>query len=805
MRFRHAAQSSFVLARRVGALLLLAGSALAATEAKGRVIVLGFDGADAATAERLMNAGELPHLAELRRQGTFAPLMSTMPAESPVSWASLNSGQNPGKTGIPGFIKRSLASGGRPEPDLGHATHTARKLADLPLTGVKRILAGRSAASNAVIGGVVTAALFFALLGLLLSMRRKVALALSLLLGCVGALGAWYARNYLPREISDVVGNPTQTQGFFEIAAAAGVPTVAIDAAMEWDRPDVPNLKLLAGLGVPDVRANNGDWFVYTSRDDEFHRAPEGRGTSTGGRIFRVDIAQDRISSAVFGPRDFYSIDRAEAEVEAIDEQLSNPALPDTKADRLTARRRVLLEEILPRLQGTGAFSGSEAGRIALPLAVELQNGEALVTIGAQSHTVKEGAWSDWYHLTFAMNPLMKAKAITRCKLVKLRDPFELYVDFLQIDPADPMFWQPISRPASFARDLARDVGLPYETVGWACVTMPFKDREIDPIAFMQDIEFTHLTRVKMLEAGLARGDWRLFVDIESTPDRVQHMMYQYADATHPGYVAEDAERTVHYFGREVALRDAIDETYRAMDRLVGDVVKRHLKPGDTLILCSDHGFQSFKRQVHINNWLAREGYLAVSPGTTRADGGYLDFVDWSRTRAYSLGLGGIYVNLRGRERDGIVAPAEVPALLAELTTRLKQLRDEELDRPAVRAVYETAQIHSGDFVGAEADLMIGFEAGYRVSWGTSTGGIALSGEGAAIALGPVFEDNLSTWSGDHVSVAADLVQGVFFSNRKFVLPPEGVNLLHIAPTVLHTLGVPIPAECDKPALEFAP
>ncbi len=788
--------------RSVAAIALLACAAEAGpADAQGRVIVLGFDGADATTIERMMDSGEMPNCSELRAEGSFARLMSTMPAESPVSWASLNSGQNPGKTGIPGFIKRSFGKSGLPEPDLGHVTHDNRKLEDLPRSGVAGFLAARSGAANAAIGGLTAFVLFFLLLGVILRIRRRVALLLALVLGAVGAWGAWHARGYLPSEIGDVVGNPTRTDGFFAVAARAGVPTIVVDAAMEWDRPDEPNLRLLAGLGVPDVRSNNGDWFVYTSRSDEFHRAPEGRPTSTGGRVFHVDVRDDRVESFVYGPKDFYRIDRAKREIAAIDSKLAQPGVTDTKFDALKARRAEIVDVELARLECSDDFAGSEAGRASVPLAVELRQAKALVTIGGQSQEIAEGAWSDWYHLTFPLNPLVKVKAITRCKLVKLADPFELYVDFLQIDPADPVFWQPISRPNSFAKDLVRWTGLPYETVGWACITMPFKDREIDPIAFMQDIEFTHETRVKLLEAGLARDDWRLFVDVESTPDRVQHMMYQYADEGHPGHDAAEAAQTVHIFGHDVALKDAISESYRAMDRLVGKVMREHVRAGDTLIVCADHGFQSFRRQVHLNNWLQREGYLVLKPGVQRDDAGYLEFVDWSKTRAYALGLGGIYLNLRDRERDGIVSPAEAPALLGDITSRLKLLRDEALDRPAVRAVYDVARIHSGDHVGAEADLIVGFEAGYRVSWGTSTGNIALVDRDGALAVGDVCEDNLSSWSGDHVSVAADLVQGAFFCNRKVEIPEGGLDLLHIAPTVLAALGVAVPPECDKPPL----
>ena len=87
----------------------------------GRVIVLGFDGADARTVDALMQKGELPNLAKLAAQGTFAPLGTTNPAESPVAWAALNAGQNPAKTGIPGFVMREFLSDGVPMPTKGFA------------------------------------------------------------------------------------------------------------------------------------------------------------------------------------------------------------------------------------------------------------------------------------------------------------------------------------------------------------------------------------------------------------------------------------------------------------------------------------------------------------------------------------------------------------------------------------------------------------------------------------------------------------------------------------------------------------
>ncbi len=790
------------------AFLLLAGLSLpaaarapgsAATSDQGRLIVLGFDGADWSTVLQMMDKGEMQNCARLRAQGTAAPLGTTMPAESPVSWASLNSGQNPGKTGVPGFIKRDFNPHGTPIPALGHVTHDARATSTFHVHGLAGILAKHSAPTNATIAGGIALAGFLVVFALLLRIRRWIALVLAALLGAMGAVGAWVATGYVPREIADVVGNPTKTDGFWEVAAKAGVPCVVLDAAMEWDKPDVQNLKLLAGLGVPDVRANNGDWFRYTTSDAEFARVPDGRGTPTGGRVFRVDERDGRIQSFVYGPRNFWLMDRARAELASLRKEIDQPGTSDAKVDKLRARMDVLEKEVLPHLD-------SEGGRCNLPLEVDSKDGRTSVSIGGQAQEIKEGGWSSWYHLTFELNPLVKVKAITRCKLVKQHDPFELYVDFLQIDPADPMYWQPVARPSSFGAELGKSILSPYETVGWACMTMPFKDREIDPKTFLEDIETTHALREKLLFAALERDDWRVLVDVESTPDRVQHMMYQFYDTGHPAYDAQVAAQTTTYFGKTITLSDAIPATYREMDRVVGKVMDEYVKPGDTLMVCADHGFQSFRRQVHLNNWLAQEGFLTLRPGAKADDDQFMRFIDWPHTRAYALGLGMIFVNLQGRERGGTVKPDEVPALLTELREKLMAMQDPVLHQGAMHAVYETSRIHSGAYLSNESDLMVGFAAGWRVSWATSLGGLGVTGgDSQTLTPAPVFEDNLQNWSGDHVSVAADLVPGVFLCNRKVEIPKDGLNLLHIAPTALSVVGVKVPPQYDLPALHFLP
>ncbi len=774
----------------------------------GRLIVLGFDGADARTTAELMDAGLLPNLAKLRDTGTFAPLGTTTPAESPVSWAALNSGRNPAKTGIPGFVKRDLVDGGIPVPALGHVTHEERASTSFALPFLERTLISQNTWVLAGVVGVGATLLFLLVFAGLLKIRARIALPMALVLGLVGGAGAHIASSYVPHSISDVVGNPTKTEPFWETAAKAGKRCVVIDSAMSWDRAEVPGARVLSGLGVPDVRSNNGDWFIYTTDPKVLERAPIGQSTSTAGRIFRVDQRDDVIESWVYGPFDFVAIDAAKRELAGIDERMRMSGQSSADVEALRKRKRELQTEVLPRLQLTRPFHRSEEGRVSLPLKVTLEsNGDTRVAIGPQEQTLREGDWSQWYHLTFELSPLVKVRAITRVKLVKRAEPFELFVDFLQFDPAHPTWWQPVSQPPGFAADLARSAGAPYETVGWACLTMPFKDREIDPVTFLEDMEATQRSREVLLRAALAQSDWDALMFVESTPDRVQHMMYQFADPTHPAYDAAKAAQRMTFFGEDIALSDAIRASYQSMDRIVGEVVNDHLKPGDTLIVCADHGFQSFKRQVHLNNWLAKEGYLALLPDVTKADSRALGFVDWTRTRAYALGLGGIYLNLAGRERDGTVAAADAPALIQEIRQKLLAMEDSAGGK-AMHSVLVTSEVHSGPYLGEEADLMVGFSAGWRVSWATTLGDIQLAEGPAAgtFVAGEVFEDNRLNWSGDHVSVAGDLVQGIFFSNHKVEIPAGGVDLLHIAPTALGALGLGLGADAtdfDRPALVF--
>jgi predicted AlkP superfamily phosphohydrolase/phosphomutase len=249
------------------------------------------------------------------------------------------------------------------------------------------------------------------------------------------------------------------------------------------------------------------------------------------------------------------------------------------------------------------------------------------------------------------------------------------------------------------------------------------------------------------------------------TTDRVQHMFYRYIDPARP-----EARS-----GRHARV---IEDLYRDMDRVVGQTL-RYVDKDTALFVLSDHGFCSFRRGINLNAWLQRNGYLALAANLTES-GDYFEGIDWARTRAYTFGLSGVYLNLRGRERQGIVNADEAASLRAELVTKLSGLRDEETGEVAIRMTYEAAAIYRGPYLDAAPDLIVGYAPGYRASWSAAVGKVTAA----------VFEDNVKHWSGDHC-VDPSVVPGVLFANRK--MNAENAGIEDMAPTALQLFGIEIP------------
>jgi predicted AlkP superfamily phosphohydrolase/phosphomutase len=381
---------------------------------------------------------------------------------------------------------------------------------------------------------------------------------------------------------------------------------------------------------------------------------------------------------------------------------------------------------------------------------------------------VRQGQWSDWLRVKFKTGPLQSAHGILRFHLVRIEPALELYASPINFDPYEPPF--PISSPSDYAGQLAEHVGL-YHTAGLVEDHIGLGNDRFGEEAFLAQCEDAWRERAAMMVHELERFDGGLFYCLFDTPDRVQHMMWRFREPDHP---ANRGQPLVSGMAR------AIEETYRRGDSVVGQALE--FADDETLVIVlSDHGFSSFQRGFNLNKWLFDQGLLAVREGLEPgpAAGDLLRGVDWERTRAYGVGLCGVYLNLQGREERGTVSADEAEGLKATIARELCGLHDTERGVVGVRSVKCREELYHGPFVHEAPDLIVNCAPGYRISWGSSLGGVPAGGN---------FEDNTRKWAGDHI-IDPPLVPGVLLMNRPF----RGANarLVDLAPTMLAALGLP--------------
>jgi predicted AlkP superfamily phosphohydrolase/phosphomutase len=217
------------------------------------------------------------------------------------------------------------------------------------------------------------------------------------------------------------------------------------------------------------------------------------------------------------------------------------------------------------------------------------------------------------------------------------------------------------------------------------------------------------------------------------------------------------------------------------VDGLLGKIAPLQDDPDTVLMVISDHGFTNFRRCVNVNSWLRDNGYLYLKDENARTSGDFFDGIDWSRTRAFALGLTGVFINRKGREKSGIVEEGrEYRALVQELAEKLGQLVDPDTGEGCVRRVAVSQQFFRGPYRFDAPDLLVGWEGGYRFSWECATGQVTEE----------VFSDNTRSWSGDHC-VDPSIVPGVLFCNRG--LTCENPRLIDIPATILRLFGQAIP------------
>ncbi len=632
-----------------------------------QVVVLGFDGADPNLLSKWMAEGKLPNLARLAQTGTFRPLRTTNPPESPVAWASFATGLNPGGTGIFDFLTRD------PQTYLPELALVSRE-------------------------------------------KPK------FLFGLVPVKP--------PKVTNERSGVP-----FYKAAADAGYKTTVIRMPLEFPPTALPGGKLWAGLGVPDVRGTWGTFFYFGSDLTPWDVGD----TEFGGKLVRLELNGNQASSSIEGPVD-----------------------PTAKSFQ----------------------------RISIPVQFTISPESNAVTIrlADRSETIGEKQWSGWFLVKFHITPLLSVRATCRFYSLQVSPDLRLYMSPLNLDPETPPL--PVSAPESYLAELVKRHG-EVKTLGWWHDTWALNEEKIDEGVFLEDLLRTDRQQADITLDELKSDPPSLLVSVFTGTDSVSHMFFRLLDPQHPRYDAELARK----YG------DGILRVYQAMDQTVGEI-ERAMKPGATLLIVSDHGFHTWRKGFNTNTWLVENGYMALkNPGAQEktynldqlfGQGSFFPNVDWSRTRAYALGLGQIYLNLIGREKFGILERSrETDRLLQEIRQKLMQFRDPDTGGPVVQNVYLGSEIFHGARMSRAPDLQIDFRDGYRTSWQTSLGAIPA---GIVVA-------NMKKWSGDHCASDPSDTSGIFLSNRQ-VIGAEP-SIMDIAPTVLGILSIRGPTPVDGAMLHL--
>lgn len=508
-----------------------------------------------------------------------------------------------------------------------------------------------------------------------------------------------------PQVVNQRKGTP-----FWQTLSQAGVPSIVLRCPCTFP-PDEFNGRMLAGVGVPDLRGSQNKGTFYTQ--DKNAQPCESE------QLVVLESGND-LKTNVIGPRNT---------------RLSPPA--DSHCEirvQVKAGSRSLMIE-----------TGGTPGRIE----------------------VSEKSWSEWIRFKFKFSVLQSVTGIARFFVRQVQPQMEFYVSAVNFDPAAPMF--PVSSPANYAKDLAGQIGL-FSTLGMAEDHNGLNNGRLDEKAYLAQCELVLEERERLMRFELDHFAEGFFFLLYDTPDRVQHMLWRFRDPGHPGYEPDLARD----------FSTLIEEHYARCDRLLAPVLDK-VDEQTLLLVLSDHGFNTFRRSFDTNTWLWQNRLLALKDGIKPSEdlGEGFSAVDWSRTYAYAVGLGGIYLNFKGREREGILQEgAEAEQVRNAVQTGLPQASDAAANCLAIRSVRRKEELYSGPYAANAPDLLVNFIPGYRVSWQSAVGGFSNS----------LIENNTRRWSGDHI-VDPDAVPGILFANRG--LESDNASIVDLAPTILNYLGVP--------------
>jgi len=477
--------------------------------------------------------------------------------------------------------------------------------------------------------------------------------------------------------------------------------------------------KAIAGMGTPDLVDSYGVFTYYTS--DPFEDYPN----LEGGEVLSVDVNSNVVRSNLLGP-----------------------------------------VNTLKTAKDTSRDPYANTAKIPFTVYLDPKADGARLDIQGQTILLKRGEYSPWIKVQFDLLPVIgSVSGIARFLLKGIAPHFQLYVTPINIDPAAQA--APVTYPAEFGAEIARDIGS-FWTKGLPSDMKAFDHKVINDEEYVGQAELILAERVALFDHQWSRFDSGLFYFYVSSTDQDVHMLWRNMDPTHPMHKESD-----------VRFAGWIPHLYEEMDKLVGKVLPA-VDDKTLLLICSDHGFAQFARQFHLNTWLRNNGYLTVKNEASKKEETSIFDVDWSSTVAYGVGFNGLYLNLKGREGQGIVPPEKAAEITARLIRELEAVVDPETGRRPVAKVYRRDDMYVGSATPMMPELLVGYTPGFR---NASSSVLGATGK-------PTINLNPWAWSGDH-SMARDLVPGTLMSSQK--VAKAHTSILDLPVSILEFFGV------DKP------
>ncbi len=270
---------------------------------------------------------------------------------------------------------------------------------------------------------------------------------------------------------------------------------------------------------------------------------------------------------------------------------------------------------------------------------------------------------------------------------------------------------------------------------------------------FFKDLFYTLKRRRETFLYLLDKVPWNLFIGVFTGTDRLQH------------YFWDDYENT------DSPWHQTILDYYRAIDTVIGEMTEK--MSGDTaLMMLSDHGFAHLEKEVFINSWLRKQGYLQLKNDSPRS----FEDIEVGATKAFALDPGRIYINLKGVMPHGIVSPGlEYEQLVKELSDGFLELRDEETGKQLISRVFRKEEIYTGPFIDKAPDIVLCGAPGYDLKGSISKNNLLGKGR----------------FTGMHTHDDA------FFYLKGLAPLKVKPHIQDIAPTILKLLGMPVPPDMD--------